>query len=62
VLVGVSLATPPDPEEQLRDLTFQTVSAEGERAARRPLTIGLTLLLVACVLVVWLYFSPLVQG
>ncbi len=67
VLVVVSLLTPAEPEAKLSDLTFQTVApaeapATPKAAARRRITILLTLLLALCVVGVWIYFSPLVQG
>ena len=67
VLVVVSLLTPPCPEEQLKDITFQTVEPdEGptDEAAvrRRKLTILFTVFLVLCVFAVWVYFSPWIQG
>jgi SSS family solute:Na+ symporter len=61
VLVGVSLATPPSSEEQLADLTFQTVRAAAAEARPSRRTVVLTFVLVACVLAVWLYFSPILQ-
>lgn len=66
VLVVVSLLTKEAPEEQLRDLTFQTVGSdteekdEGQRSTKKAAII-LTVLLVLCVAGVWLYFSPLIQ-
>jgi len=67
VLVVVSLLTPPCPEEKLKDITFQTVEPDDGplddvAVARRKRTIVYTLLLVLCVIAVWVYFSPWVQG
>jgi len=66
VLVAVSLVTRAPDEEHVRGLTFQTTGrierADAQtlhiRVWRRPNVI-LTALLIAAVLAVWLYFSPL---
>ena len=58
VLVGVSLLTPPPDRARLAGLTFQTTAPAGGPSVpwtRRP-TVWLSLLLVACVGAVWLYF------
>jgi SSS family solute:Na+ symporter len=66
VLVGVSLATRPEPDDKLADLTFQTVAPgeapTGEARRRRRATVLASIVLAACVIGVWIYFSPLVQG
>jgi SSS family solute:Na+ symporter len=60
VLVLVSLFTPPPPEEKLAGLTFATVSRAREEAPPpiwRRTDVILSVLLAACVGLVWLYFS-----
>jgi SSS family solute:Na+ symporter len=60
ILVVVSLLTPPPPEKQLAGLTFATVAKtrEEEHPPRwRRADRVLSLLLVACVVGLWLYFS-----
>ncbi len=61
-LVGVSLATPPEPREKLAGLTFATAGplhgGAGAGDARwRRVDLWLTVLLVACVAAVWLWFN-----
>ena len=60
VLVVVSLLTPPPPEEKVAGLTFATqeppTAQQSDRRWRRT-DLRLSLLLVACVGLVWIYFS-----
>jgi len=68
VLVAVSLATPPERDDKLAGLTFATASAPAvadaaavARLASRPAwrrrDVWLSVLLAACVGLVWLYFT-----
>jgi SSS family solute:Na+ symporter len=60
ILVVVSLLTAPPPEEKVAGLTFATLSRTREAAHRprwRRTDAVLSLLLVACVAALWLYFS-----
>ncbi|MGH9381961.1 MAG: sodium:solute symporter [Thermoanaerobaculia bacterium] len=57
VLVAVSLATPPPPPEQIEGLTYETTVAPAERPPRMRREALLSVLLVAAVVVLWLYFS-----
>jgi SSS family solute:Na+ symporter len=62
VLAAVSLATPPPDEARLAGLTFATTPrAQAAPTAWRRLDARLSLLLLALVGLVWLYFSPLVH-
>ncbi len=60
VLVVVSLLTPPPPEEKVAGLTFATqepaTAPEADRRWRRT-DLRLSLLLLVCVGLVWIYFS-----
>ncbi len=58
ILILVSMRTAPPSEEQLRDLTFATVTGEtGGNARWRKQDILLSVLLAAAVAAVWIYFS-----
>ncbi|HUO85762.1 MAG TPA: sodium/solute symporter [Thermoanaerobaculia bacterium] len=57
VLVVVSLATPPPPRERIEGLTYQTTAAPTERPRGVSREALLSVLLVAAVVVLWLYFS-----
>jgi solute:Na+ symporter, SSS family len=59
VLILASLTAPAPSDEQLAGLTFQTTPAATTDAEARamPLEVGLSVLLVAVVAVLWLYFS-----
>ena len=57
VLVGVSLLTPPPAGDHLRGLTFGVSGGAVEpRSPHFALTVGLSLLLLATVAGVWVYF------
>ena len=60
VLVTVSLLTPPPPEEKVAGLTFATQEpAPADESGRRTrrIDLRLSLLLVGCVGLLWIYFS-----
>ncbi|MGH9361632.1 MAG: sodium:solute symporter, partial [Thermoanaerobaculia bacterium] len=63
VLVAVSLVTRPEPEQELAGLTFATATSATpgnvapSRAAWRRLDVILSILLAACVGLVWLFFT-----
>ena len=55
-LVGVSLLTPAPADAQIKDLTFQTTERTATKSPGRTFTIWASVVLVACVGLVWLYF------
>jgi SSS family solute:Na+ symporter len=59
VLIGVSLLTPPPPEDRVDKLTFGSLPAADKPAAgrKRRLELGLAAGLVLCVAGLWVYFS-----
>jgi len=59
VLIVVSLVTSHLPVEQIKGLTFQTVDVSEirEKDAMRRTNIFLTIVLIAAVVIVWLYFT-----
>jgi solute:Na+ symporter, SSS family len=62
VMVGVSLMTPRPSEEQIRGLTFATTVAEDRAASRASWNakdVVLSLIVVAIIVAVFFYFSPL---
>ena len=60
ILVIVSLLTRPAPDSQLAGLTFATTEGvELKKVQWSRLSLAFTLVLLAIVAVVWLYFSPL---
>jgi SSS family solute:Na+ symporter len=65
VMVVVSLLTPKPNEEQIRGLTFATTVAEDKVASRaswNKLDVILSLIVVAIIVAVFMYFSPLGVG
>jgi solute:Na+ symporter, SSS family len=62
IMVVVSLATPPPPPAQIQGLTFATTVAEDKAASRaswNSLDVILSLIVVAIIVAVFIYFSPL---
>jgi len=60
ILIVVSLLTRPAPDSQLAGLTFATTEGvELKKVQWSRISLALTLILLAIVAVVWLYFSPL---
>ncbi|MBC7948448.1 MAG: sodium/solute symporter [Chitinophagaceae bacterium] len=62
VMVVVSLSTPKPSEEQIRGLTFATTVAEDRAASRaswNKLDVILSLIVVAIIVSIFIYFSPL---
>ena len=62
VMVIVSLVTPKPAEEQIRGLTFATTVAEDKAASRASWNkwdVVLSLIVVAIIVAVFTYFSPL---
>ena len=62
VMVVVSLMTPKPNEEQIRGLTFATTVAEDRAASRASWNkwdVILSLIVVAIILSIFIYFSPL---
>lgn len=62
IMVIVSLATPPPPAAQIEGLTFATTVAEDKAASRaswNTLDVVLSLIVVAIIVAVFIYFSPL---
>ncbi len=57
VLVVVSLATKPQDPEQIKGLTFASIDKEEVRASIHPVDIVTTLIVVAMILTIYLYFS-----
>ena len=57
VLVVVSLATKPQDPEQIKGLTFASIDKEEVRASIHPVDIVTTLIVVAAILTIYLYFS-----
>lgn len=60
VLVIVSLLTPPPPVRKVAELTFATTTAPTPDAAtedRRRVDLALSVLLIACVAGLWIYFA-----
>jgi SSS family solute:Na+ symporter len=62
VLIIVSLASAPEPKEKLAGLTYatthpETVATDPHARRWRPILITLTILLLATVTAIWLYFS-----
>jgi len=69
ILIVVSLLTPPQSDEKLAGLTFATAKVTAGKAVRledttraRTIEVFFSLLLIAAVVAVWVYFSPLVQS
>ena len=65
VMVVISLLTPKPNEEQIRGLTFATTVAEDKVASRaswNKLDVILSLIVVAIIVAVFMYFSPLGVG
>lgn len=61
-MVVVSLLTPKPSEEQIKGLTFVTTVAEDKEASRaswNSLDVILSLIIVAIIVSVFIYFSPL---
>ena len=60
VIIGASYTHPPQPEDQIRGLTYDTVTpeerAENRRSGGRPAVIG-SVVVIGLVLVIYLYFS-----
>ena len=62
IMVIVSMATPPPPPAQIQGLTFATTVAEDKAASRaswNTLDVVLSLIVVAIIIGVFIYFSPL---
>ena len=57
VLIVVSLATKPQDPEQIKGLTFASIDKEEVRASIHPVDIVTTLIVVAMILTIYLYFS-----
>ena len=57
VLIVVSLATKPQDPEQIKGLTFSSIDKEEVRASIHPVDIVTTLIVVAMILTIYLYFS-----
>jgi SSS family solute:Na+ symporter len=57
VLVLVSLTAPPPPPEQIAGLTYQTTARSSEARVPITLEVVLSLVVVAAVVALWLYFS-----
>ena len=57
VLVVVSLATKAQDPEQIKGLTFSSINKEEVRASIHPVDIVTTLIVVAAILTIYLYFS-----
>lgn len=68
ILVVVSLMTPAQSDEKLAGLTFATAHVTGDKVVKladstrsRAMEIAFSVLLVAAVVAVWVYFSPIVH-
>lgn len=62
LLIGISLATAPPPEQQLRGLTFSTLSEQDKantRSSWNTMDVTLSVLVVVIIVTVFVYFSPL---
>lgn len=62
IMVTVSLLTPPPPAAQIEGLTFATTVAEDRAASRaswNTLDVVLSLIVVAVIVAIFIYFSPL---
>ena len=57
VLIVVSLATKAQDPEQIKGLTFSSINKEEVRASIHPVDIVTTLVVVAAILTIYLYFS-----
>ena len=57
VLIVVSLATKAQEPEQIKGLTFSSINKEEVRASIHPVDIVTTLVVVAAILTIYLYFS-----
>jgi SSS family solute:Na+ symporter len=57
VLIVVSLLTKPQDPEQIKGLTFASINKEEVRASIHPVDIVTTLIVVAMILTIYLYFS-----